>query len=285
MDSNNVDQGLWQDVCALSGSSCTNSTVSFANQLPSSAMEIGSGSNVIPQADYNLALAAVSAGPAGSTQDTLLYAGTIDLYRCSLAAGCVLRNTTNAANGCAAPAHVAPAQHALASLATQGQPLLYLGNDGGLWRSTDGVNQQAAPCSADDANHFDNLNGGIGSLAEVISFAQHPTDAGTLLVGLGANGSASTSGAPSAGPWAQLSTGEGGMVAIDPIDPSNWYVSTAAGVSIRQCTKGAACGAADFAGSPTIGSAQVAGDESLIDAPWLLDPALSSDVLIGTCRV
>ena len=73
---------------------------------------------MIPQADYNLALAAVPAGTSGSTQDTLFYAGTVDLYRCSLAAGCVLRNTTNAVNGCAAPAQVAPAQHAIAVLAT-----------------------------------------------------------------------------------------------------------------------------------------------------------------------
>ena len=75
-------------------------------------------------------------GRAAPTQDTLLYAGTVDLYRCSLAAGCILRNTTNAADGCAAPAQVAPAQHAIAALATATQPLLYLGNDGGLWRST-----------------------------------------------------------------------------------------------------------------------------------------------------
>jgi hypothetical protein len=285
VDSNNADQGLWQDVCALSGPSCSNTSVTFSKQLSSSAIEVGSGSTVIPQADYNLALAAVSSGPSGSTQDTLLYAGTIDLYRCSLSAGCVLRNTTNAVDGCAAPAQVAPAQHAIAALATTGQPLIYLGNDGGFWRSTDGVNQQAAPCSADDATHFQNLNAGLGSLAEVVSFAQHPTDANTLLVGLGANGSASTAAASFTTPWTQLSTGEGGTVAIDQTNPMLWYVSTGAGVSVRQCAKGSACIAADFSGTPTIGSAQTAGDNSLIDAPWLLDPALSSDIVIGTCRV
>ncbi len=284
VDSNNVDQGLWQDACALSGTSCTNTTVTFGNQLTSSPMEVGNGSTVIPQADYNLALSAVPAGPSGPTQDTLLYAGTIDLYRCSLAAGCVLRNTTNAVDGCAAPAQVAPAQHAIATSATLTQPLLYLGNDGGLWRSTDGVNQQATPCSTDDATHFQNLNGGLGSLAEVISFAQHPTDAGQLLVGLGANGTASTSASSSA-PWPQLSTGEGGTVAIDQTNPLLWYVSTAAGVSVRQCTSGAACTAANFTRAPTIGLAQVENDDSLIDAPWLLDPAFSSDILVGTCRV
>jgi hypothetical protein len=286
VDSNNADLGLWQDTCALSGTNCTSATVTFGKQLPSSPMEVGNGSTVIPQADYNLELAAVPSGPSGSTQDTLLYAGTIDLYRCSLAAGCVLRNTTNAVDGCAAPAQVAPAQHAIATLATSGLPLIYIGNDGGLWRSTDGVNQQSTPCSSDDATHFQNLNGGLGSLAEIISFAQHPTDANQLLVGLGANGTASTAAASSAATsWPQLSTGEGGTVAIDPTNPLLWYVSTAAGVSIRQCSNGAACTAANFTGAPTIGPAQTADDDSLIDAPWLLDPALSSDVLIGTCRV
>ncbi len=286
VDSNNVDQGLWQDVCALSGTNCSSATVTFSTQLPSSAMEIGNGSSVIPQADYNLALAAAPAVTGGSTQDTLLYAGVLDLYRCSLASGCVLRNTTNASNGCSAPAQVAPAQHAIATLATSTLPIIYLGNDGGLWRSTDGVNEQAAPCSANDATHFQNLNGGLGSLAEVVSFAQHPTDASTLLVSLGANGTASVSSASSiAAPWPQLSTGEGGTVAIDPANPSHWYISTGAGVSIRQCGGGSTCTAANFSGTPTIGSTQVAGDDSLIDAPWVLDPALSSDIIIGTCRV
>jgi len=285
VDSGNVDQGLWQDVCALSGTNCSNPTVTFGTQLNASPMEVGSGSSVIQQADYNLALDAVPSGPTGPTQDTLLYAGTVDLYRCSLAAGCVLRNTTNSVNGCAAPAQVAPAQHAIATLATTSQPLLYLGNDGGLWRSTDGVDEQAPPCSADDATHFQNLNGGLGSLAEVVSFAQHPSDAGTLLVGLGANGTAATSTATTATLWSQISAGEGGTVAIDPNNSSLWYVSTGAGVSIRQCSSGSACTSANFAGSPTIGMTQVDGDDSLIDAPWILDPAFSSDVLIGTCRL
>jgi hypothetical protein len=285
VDSNNLDQGLWQDACALSGSNCANPVVTFGNRLPSSPLEMGSGSTAIPQADYNFALAVVPV-QNGSTQDTLLYAGTIDLYRCSLAAGCLLRNTTNAVNGCAAPAEVAPAQHAIAVLATLGQPLLYLGNDGGLWRSTDGVNEQATPCSPDDETHFQNLNGGLGSLAEVISFAQHPSDAATLLVGLGANGTAATeTGSTTALAWPQLSAGEGGIVAIDQTDPLLWYVSTGAGVSIRQCTSGAACTASDFSGAPTIGPSQVADDDSLIDAPWLLDPSFSSDIVIGTCRV
>lgn len=284
VDANNIDQGLWQDACNLSGTSCSTSDVIFGTRLTSGALEQGSGSTVIPQADYNLALAAVPS-TQGTTRDTLLFVGTTDLYRCSLAAGCTLRNTTNAINGCAAPAHVAPAQHAIATLATVGLPLVYLGNDGGIWRSTDGVNEQATPCSADDATHFQNLNAGIGSLAEVVSFAQDPTQSGTLIAGLGADGTAATSSATTASAWPQISTGEGGMAAIDPANSRLWYVSTGAGVSIRQCANGAACTAADFTGPPTIGYTQTSGDDSLIDTPWLLDPALTSNVIIGTCRV
>jgi Abnormal spindle-like microcephaly-assoc'd, ASPM-SPD-2-Hydin len=286
VDSANNDQGLWQDLCSFNGSNCNEVTVTFGKRLSSVPMEVGNGSTVIAQADYNLALAAVPSGPSGSAQDTLVYAGTIDLYRCSLAAGCVLRNTTNSADGCAAPAQVAPAQHAIATLATQSDPLLYLGNDGGLWRSTDGVNQQSTPCSPDDATHFQNLNSSLGSLAEVVSFAQDPASAGTLLVGMGANGTAGTATASSMSPsWPQLSAGEGGTVAIDQNNPFLWYVSTGAGVNIRQCSSGAACTSADFAGTPTVGPTQVDGDDSLIDAPWILDPGLSSDVVLGTCRV
>ena len=280
-DSNNLDQGLWQDSCAISGGSCSDA-VAFGTKLDSTALEVGSGSAVIPQADYNMALAAV---PYGASTDTLLYVGTVDLYRCSLAGGCSFRNTTNAGNACNGSAMVTPAQHAIATLATSAQPLLYIGNDGGLWRSRDGANTQGTACSADDATHFENLNAGLGSLAEVVSFAQDLTTPGTLLAGLGANGTAATSSATSSAAWTQLSTGEGGTVGINPSNPLLWYLSTAEGVSIRQCTSGANCTATDFSGLPTLGSAQVGGDVSLIDAPWLLDPALPSNVVIGTCRV
>ena len=163
--------------------------------------------------------------------------------------------------------------------------LLYLGNDGGLWRSTDGVDQQGEPCSADDATHFQNLNAGFGSLAEVVNFSQHPSDSGTLLVGVGANGTAATGAAENSAPWPQLAAGEGGFTAINPVTPANWYISTGPGVAITYCGKGTACAAADFAGLPTIGPLQVGNDAALIDAPWLLDPSDASDVVIGTCRV
>ena len=276
VDRNNNNQGLYQDQCALSGGVCGNTAVTFGTQLNAAALQQG-GSTVIPQGDYNLALAAASSGT-----DTILYAGTLDLYRCSLAAGCVLRNTTNAQNGCTNPALVSPAQHALAIAPQTPGPLLYIGNDGGLWRSTDGVNQTAPPCSLDDATHFQNLNTGIGSLAEVVNFAQASTSSTTLLAGLGALGTAGT--ATGANAWPQLSTGEGGTVAIDPANPLLWYLSAGAGVQIAGCSQGATCSTANFL-TTAIGSVQVSNDIAAIHAPWLLDPGLTPNLITGTCRV
>ena len=277
VDAANRAQGLYQDVCALQGTACGNASLTFGTALNAAPLEVGSGSTVITQADYNLSLAAVSSGT-----DTLLYAGTVDLYRCSIAAGCSLRNTTNAQDGCTNPAMVAPAQHAIATLANAGTPLVYLGNDGGLWRSTDGVSESGAVCSPTDVSHFQNLNAGVGSLAEVVSFAQDPISTATLLAGLGALGTAGTSTVTNA--WAQLATGEGGTVAIDPANPLLWYISNGAGISIARCAKGFNCTAADFAATE-IGALQVANDIAAIHAPWLLDPGLTSNLIAGTCRV
>ena len=275
VDASDNDEGLYQDVCAMSASGgCGNATVAFANKLNSTPLEVGSGSAEVPQADYDLELTAVASG-----NDTLLYAGAVDLYRCSLAGGCVLRDTTNALNGCPTPANVAPAQHAIAAVG----PLVFLGNDGGLWRSMDGVAETGGACSAGDASHFDNLNYSLGSLAEVVSLAQDPTEPGPMLAGVGALGSAGTGTARAAGAWAQMSTGEGGTVAIDQASPQNWYVATGAGVNIGRCVKGSQCGLSDFAVT-AIGAAQVDGDDSEVNAPWMLDPAASNQMLIGTCR-
>ncbi len=272
-DRQNVDQGLYQDVCASTGSGCSSNSVAFANRLASSALEAGSGSTVIAQADYSMSLAAQ---PSGA--DTVLFVGTGDLFRCSIAGGCVLRNTTNVTNGCGAPARVAPSQHAIAAPGNSG--LVFVGNDSGLWRSVDDIAQQGSPCSPDDASHFQNLNGGLGSLAEVVSLAEDPNAAANVLAGLGASGTVS-SGGSTASAWLQVSAGEGGTVAIDQSDPRLWYISTAGGVSLRSCSLGASCGVADFAGAPTVGALQTSSDASVVDAPWILDPGLSSSVLGG----
>ncbi len=288
VDANNLDQGLWQDLCSATAGTCAKPAFTSATRIDGGALEVGSGSIVIAQGNYNLAL---SAAPA-SANGTSLYVGTVDLYSCAIAAGtssCTLRNTTNALDGCNAPANVAPAQHAIAALPqASGSPLVFLGNDSGLWRSLDGVAETGSVCSASDSTHFDNLNAAIGtggSLGELVGFAQTPGDPNVLIAGLGANGSAATSAAAGLSPWPQLSTGEGGFPFIDAATPSNWYATIGAGVNLDACPLGSSCAAANFIPPATIGAAQVNADSSLLDTPTLLDPALPTSLLIGTCRV
>ena len=297
VDANGNDQGLWQDLCnAATNGACAAPAPVFATRVDNGALEVGQGtvggSKAIVQGSYDLALAAAPSSANG----TVLFAGTVDLYRCSLAAGastCTWRNTTNAGNACNAPATVAPAQHALAALAqTSGQPLLFIGNDGGVWRSTDGVAQSGPVCAATDANHFDNLNGAVaagGSLAEVVSFAQDPQLTGTLLAGLGESGSAATTtavaSAANATAWAQFSSGEGGYPQLDPANSNNWFLAVGAGVNLQLCPAGSSCSAANFVPPATVGEAQVANDAALLDAPTLLDSQNTANLLVGTCRV
>jgi hypothetical protein len=274
VDQNDLDQGLWRDECDLTAGACASSTVQFADRIADQPLESSSGDTTIPQGSYNLVLAAVP-----SQQDTLLFAGTTDIWRCSLANGCVWRNTTNTAT--CDSAEVAPAEHAIES--TFGASgLIYFGNDGGLWRSTDAVNQQQAVCSSNDAAHYQNLNSGLGSLAQVESFSEDPNDSSTWLAALGALGSAAPSEA--GGPWNQVLNGEGDFVAIDPVDPSDWYGTSEFGVGINRCTQGKACDIASF-GSVAIGPSQVENDFQTIPAPWILDPEDTSRIILGTCRI
>ena len=58
VDGNNADQGLVAGcVCDLRWE-CAGNAFSFGTQLASAPLEVGSGSTVIPEADYNLSLAA-----------------------------------------------------------------------------------------------------------------------------------------------------------------------------------------------------------------------------------
>jgi hypothetical protein len=187
VDINNQDQGLWQDLCAVSAGVCSNQTIAFGQRWTTAALETDDpllGAATIENGDYNLALAAVPSG-----QETMVLAGANDLWKtsCPVSQGCVWRNTTNSTT-CMSAA-VGEYQHALASNAANPREI-FVGNDSGLWRSTDGVGQTGAVCASTDASHFQNLNGSLGSLAEVESISQVGGTPYTMMAGLGANGTA-----------------------------------------------------------------------------------------------
>jgi hypothetical protein len=288
VDGFNQDQGLWQDACAINtaGTTCMNTPITFATQWNTTALETdtSNGAATIANGDYNLALAAVPYAP-GLGQDTWLLAGADDLWKCSLAAGCVWRNTTNSTT--CMSAQVAEFEHALAWDAEN--PLeIFVGNDGGLWRTLDAIGETGAVCSASDATHFQNLNGGLGSLAEVESLATSSSAQYDMMAGLGVNGTAGLKSATTVNAdWPQVLGGNGGPVAIDPANNANWYVNNQAGVAIYFCDDPTACDAAGFGTSPVVNDADVGGDGDVmgVPAPFVVDPLDPSQLLIGTCRV
>jgi hypothetical protein len=281
VDENNQDQGIWQDVCAPSGNVCSNSLL-FGKQWSTVRLEADTslGAVTIANGDYNLALAAVPSG-----QDTLLLAGGNDLWKCSLAMGCLWRNTTN--SGTCMSAQVGPYQHALEWNLTNSLEV-FVGNDGGLWRSPDAIGESGSECASSDASHWQNLNGGLGSLAEVESMSAPGATPYTVMAGLGANGTAgvkSTTGATQY--WPEILGGEGGPVGIDPTNGNNWYVNNGAGVSIHLCSQAGQCTPADFGASPVVTDADVGNDGLTMTrpAPFLVDPVDATQLLIGTCRL
>jgi hypothetical protein len=284
VDVDEQDQGLWQDPCAIATGSCANETMTFSRQWSTAALETNTsyGAATIADGSYTLALAAPPAG-LGAGQDTILFAGADDLWRCSLAMGCVWRNTTNTST--CKTAQVGEFQHALAW--STANPLeIFIGNDSGLWRSMDAVGESGQVCSTSDATHFQNLNANLGSLAEVVSLSGFSSPY-TMMAGLGVNGTAGVKASVSTAEWPQVLGGYGGPVAIDFSNNSNWYVNSQAGVAIYRCSQSAPCTADDFGTSPVIGDADVGGDGATMPtpAPFLVDPLDSAQLLVGTCRV
>lgn len=283
VDAADLDQGIWQDACTATSSTsgCVSSTMSFSTKLSTTSLEttVSGGTTGIANGSYTLALAAVP-----QDQDTILFAGANDLWRCSLAAGCVWRNTTNALT--CASAGVAPYQHAIAFNASNTAEL-FIGNDSGLWRSMDTVGETGSVCASTDASHFQNLNGTLGSLADVESMAPVFTTPYTLMAGLGVNGVTGVKAATTTTDWPQILGGYGGPVDIDPDNTSNWYVNDQTGVGIYACSQSSACTTSDFGTSPVVDSSDVSGDGDSMDqpAPFLVDPLDNSQLLVGTCRV
>ena len=174
-------------------------------------------------------------------------------------------------------------QTVVAPLPDCGNPI---GNDSGLWRSTAAIGETGSACSSTDALHFQNLNAGIGSLAEIESMSQVGATPYTMMAGLGANGTAGVQ--TTSGPtldWPQILGGEGGSVAAD--SAGNWFVNNSAGVSIYRCSGSAPCTPSAFGVTPVVDDADVAGDGYTMTtpAPFIVDPLDNSQLLVGTCRL
>ncbi len=251
----------------------------------------------ISQGTYNLEIAAV---PNGATA-TDVYAGTINLYKCTITSAFPTcnDNTANSANsflnlthvyGCAPTfggiAHVHPDQHHLDFMIASGKAIGYFANDGGIYRTLDGFTDlTTGACTG--SNQFDSLNTTLGSMTEFVSFSVHPTDPAQLLGGTQDNGSPGTASAGSKTSWLNVLGGDGGFNAIDPNSGSSWFTSNPDGgngsLVINNCSAGAACSQNSW--NPVISSTDLAGDDGAFYFPYILDPQSTTAILIGTCRV
>jgi hypothetical protein len=284
VDGNNTDMGIWRSFNGGSSWEALNDTgISACGDQNGCGTEDGA---------YNLALAVVPDGlPDGFTN---IYAGAANIYKCrsvgptsdcSGSDGRPFLNLTHA-YGCPAgmaSTRVYPSQHAIEFLqvAANTQVVMYFANDGGVYRSLDGylglVNGEC-----DQPNNFDNINQHLGSLAQVISLAQHPTDPNIVFTGTNGSGFPVGTQALSIAQWQSVNAG-GGYVAIDPLDPDNWFTANGAS-SVQHCPFGSSCRSDDFSSRQIVSSAVMGGDVGPPYLPFLLDPEPGA-LIAGTCRV
>ncbi len=279
-----VDQGIWQS---------ENGGASWTQISDSSIINCGDPGSEgcgVQQGFYNLELLAV---PNGTTA-TDLYAGAINLYKCSINSSNATCSSVPFLNlthvyGCSplsALAHVHPDQHALAyTILPPAADLMYFANDGGIYRALNGfTGLTTGSCSG--TNLFDDLNQNLGSMTQFVSFSQDATDANTLLGGTQDNGSPATATATTSSSWGNVLGGDGGYNAIDP-NSGNWFASnpdTGSGtLNIKECASALNGGDSSF--SEVVSSGDVGGDDGSFYFPYILDPQSITTLLVGTCRV
>jgi hypothetical protein len=277
-----VDQGIWQS---------KNGGASWTQMSDSGITNCGDSDGCgVDQGFYNLELLAVPNGISA----TDLYAGAINLYKCSISSANPTCSATPFMNlthvyGCdplSALAHVHPDQHALAyTILSSGTDLMYFANDGGIYRALDGfTGLTTGSCSS--TNLFDDLNQNLGSMTQFVSFSEHATDPNTLLGGTQDNGSPATVTATTSSTWGNVLGGDGGYNAIDP-NTGNWFASnpdTGSGtLNIDECSSGLNC--TDSLFTEVISSSSVGGDDGSFYFPYILDPQSTTTLLVGTCRV
>ena len=281
-----VDQGIWQSL---------NSGASWAQISDSGIINCGDFDGCgVEQAFYNLELLAVANGSTA----TDLYAGAINLYKCSITvsnpscANTPLMNLTHV-YGCdplAALAHVHPDQHALASTIPTsgidyGAALMYFANDGGIYRALNGyTGLTTGSCSG--TNLFDDLNQNLGQMTQFVAFSQSAANSNVILGGTQDNGSPASAAATTNSSWGNVLGGDGGYNAVDP-NTGDFFASnpdTGSGsLDIQECSSGVDC--TDSLFDAVISSSSVGGDDGAFYFPYVLDPQSNSTLLVGACRV
>ena len=279
-----VDRGIWRTTNG--GTAWTQISETGITSCGDSAFGANNSGCGVEQGTYNLELAAVAV-PNSTTTD--LYAGTVNIYKCTLASGgtsCTQGNWLNLTHvyGCSplgAPAHVHPDQHGLAFMVAGGKAVGYFAHDGGISRALDGFTGLTTG-SCTGHNQFDSLSQTLGSMTEFVSFSVHPTNVAIMLGGTQDNGSPKTGAATSSSTWQNALSGDGGFNAINPNNGNEWFTSSPL-FPIWKCELGTSCDDNSF--NSVVDSNTLLGDVGAFYTPYILDPQNTGEMLVGTCRV
>jgi photosystem II stability/assembly factor-like uncharacterized protein len=213
----------------------------------------------VAQAWYNLVLA------VHPTDANTVYFGEVQLWRSTNGGAAWTRISFGPPAG-QPGVHVD--QHAFAIHPTT-PATVWAGNDGGVWRSTDG------------GTNFTHRNRGLQTM-QYYFVAQHPQWESVMLAGAQDNGAQRYGGHPA---WTLSAFGDGAYAAIDPVTPTRWYEGRFAVQNFAIF----ACFRSDTAGAPGSFVAKNTGitvaDRVLFYAPLALDPSNPSTLFMGTHRL
>ena len=157
-----------------------------------------------------------------------------------------------------------PDMHAIA-FDPQNHNTVWVGNDGGVWKSTDG------------GRTWINRNTNLATL-QFTGIGLHPTNGNIVFGGMQDNNKAKTSGSMA---WDALDAGDGGYAAIDPFDPRFYYGSRYS-ISFQRNDKSGSAPVADWPVKTEGISRQ---DRALFYAPFALDPSSQGVLYYGTHRL
>lgn len=200
------------------------------------------------------------------TNEAVLFAGGIDNWK-STDYGQNWTQKTNWYTQTGAPPYAHADQHAMA-FAPSNPNIVYLGNDGGIYKSTD----KGETWTAMNNNLF---------ISQFYYGAVNPT--GTVYAGgLQDNGTIRTTGTTN---WYEILGGDGGATEIDFNNPNNiymeyvnlaFYKSTDGGASFQKKMNGIPAGSGLYDGTT---------DRTQFISPFSMDPNNSNTIVAGTYRV
>ena len=124
------------------------------------------------------------------------------------------------------PSYIHPDQHAVVFSADGS--IVYIGNDGGVYSTTDTANPEAA---------WADLNATLGVTQFYPGISLNPANIGVAIGGTQDNGTLIYSGALI---WNWVNCGDGGATAIDPANPMNIYIACITGPAVTKSTDGGA---------------------------------------------